>query len=84
MILLIKLRFKFYKFKSYIKRCVIWLIKLKNKYLGIIFLLGCMGLNCYFYYSGIMTLPINVNENSLIMLNYQYIFYGIGSYAALN
>ncbi len=57
---------------------------LKNKYLGIIFLLGCMGLNCYFYYSGIMTLPINVNENSLIMLNYQYIFYGIGSYAALN
>lgn len=43
-----------------------------------------MGLNCYFYYSGIMTLPINVNENSLIMLNYQYIFYGIGSYAALN
>ena len=43
-----------------------------------------MGLNCYFYYSGIMTLPINVNENSLIMLNYQYIFYGIGSYATLN
>ena len=43
-----------------------------------------MVLNCYFYYSGIMTLPINVNENSLIMLNYQYIFYGIGSYAVLN
>ena len=30
-ILLIKLWFKFYEFKSYLKRCVIWFIKIYNK-----------------------------------------------------
>lgn len=57
---------------------------LKNKKLGIVFILCCMGLNWYFCYSGVMTLPINVNENSLTMLNYQYVYYGVGSYAALH
>lgn len=41
-------------------------------------------LNVWFYYSGIMTTPLNVNANSYVMFNYQYIFYAIGVYAALH
>lgn len=57
---------------------------LNGKVQGIIVLLVMCGLNIYFYYSGIMEVPLNVNANNIIMLNYQYIFYGIGAYGALN
>ena len=41
-------------------------------------------LNAWSFYSGIMQIPINVNANNLVMLNYQYIFYAVGAYGALN
>ena len=43
-----------------------------------------IALNAFFYYSGMMQIPLNVNANNIIMLNYQYIFYAIGACGALN
>lgn len=57
---------------------------LRNKYIGAVFLVLSMGANIYFYYSGKMLIPLNVNANNLIMFNYQYIFFTIGAYFALN
>ena len=31
-----------------------------------------------------MEIPLNVNANNIVMLNYQYIFYAISAYGALN
>ena len=57
---------------------------LKDKILGIITLIILILANIFFYYSGIMETPLDVNANNVVMLNYQYIFYAVGAYAALN
>ena len=57
---------------------------LRRKIMGAIVLLIMCGMNIFFYYSGIMEIPLNVNANNIVMLNYQYIFYVIGAYGALN
>lgn len=57
---------------------------LKNKYTGAVLILLCIGANTYFFYSGKMSVPLNVNANNLIMFNYQYIYYIFGAYMALN
>ena len=57
---------------------------LRGKISGVIMILVMLTLNVGFYYSGMMQIPLNVNSNSVIMLNYQYIFYALGAYSALN
>lgn len=57
---------------------------LKNRWIGLLSIIIMMGANAFFYYSGIMQIPLNVNANNLVMLNYQYIFYAVGAYGALN
>lgn len=57
---------------------------LRRKIVGIITIFIMVILNAFFYYSGIMQTPLNVNSNSVVMLNYQYIFYAVGAYGALN
>lgn len=57
---------------------------LRRKILGAVAILVMLILNAVFFYSGMMQIPLNVNSNSIIMLNYQYIFYAIGAYSALN
>lgn len=57
---------------------------LRRKILGAVAILVMLILNAVFFYSGMMLIPLNVNSNSIIMLNYQYIFYAIGAYSALN
>lgn len=52
--------------------------------MGAVAILVMLILNAVFFYSGMMLIPLNVNSNSIIMLNYQYIFYAIGAYSALN
>ena len=56
----------------------------KNKYFGAIAILGMISLNVLAYVFGIIKAPLDVNENSIVMLNYQYIFYAIGAWAGLN
>lgn len=51
---------------------------------GSLVLLGLIVLNAYNYYAGITQVPLNVNANNLPMFCYQYIFFAVGSYAALN
>ena len=57
---------------------------LKRKILGAIIILIMVGGNAWSYYSGIMQIPIDVNANNWVMFNYQYIFYAVGAYGALN
>lgn len=57
---------------------------LRRKLLGGLFIALMMLFNMFSYFTGMMRLPLNVNENSIIMLNYQYIFYTVGAYAALH
>lgn len=57
---------------------------LRNKAIGAIAIALMLLLNAWCYYSGLMKLPLNVNANNLVMLNYQYIFYAVGAYGALN
>lgn len=59
-------------------------ILLRNKAVGGVVIIVLSFLNALFYYLGVMEIPINVNANNLVMLNYQYIFYAIGSYSAMN
>lgn len=57
---------------------------LRKKILGFIAIIGMLIANALFYYIGSMKVPLDVNANNLIMLNYQYIFYAVGAYGALN
>ena len=57
---------------------------IRNKFSGLILLICCIGMNFIFYYNGIMQIPLNVNANNFVMFNYQWIYYLIGGYAALN
>lgn len=57
---------------------------LRRKYIGILTLLAMIMINAFSYYFGYMKIPIDVNSNSIIMLNYQYIYYAVGGYCALN
>ena len=59
-------------------------IVLKNKYIGILALIAMIGCNAFFYYTGIMEIPLNVNANNFVMYNYQMIFYATGAYSALH
>lgn len=56
----------------------------KRRVLGAMVLVGLIALNIYNYYAGITQVPLNVNANNLPMFCYQYIFFAVGSYAALN
>lgn len=57
---------------------------LRDKILGGITLVILIIANAFFYYSGIMSTPLNVNANNIVMLNYQYVFYAVGAYAAMH
>lgn len=57
---------------------------LRYKIIGGLTVVLMIILNAWSYYSGIMQIPLNVNANNLVMLNYQYIFYALGAYGALN
>lgn len=57
---------------------------LRQRILGGLVIALMIALNAWSYYSGIMQIPLNVNANNLVMLNYQYIFYAVGAYGALN
>lgn len=57
---------------------------LKNRLLGLFLIILSLLLNIFFYYSGIMNLPINVNSNNIVMINYQIIYYLMGAYAAIH
>lgn len=57
---------------------------LRRKLLGGLLIVLMLLFNVFSYYTGMMRLPLNINENSIVMLNYQYIFYAVGAYAALN
>ena len=69
--------------RAYLPPHILYYI-LKNKYIGIAVVIISLSLNCFFYITGMMEVPINVNANSIIMLNYQIVYYLIGSYAAIH
>ena len=56
----------------------------RKKYLGACSVFVMLVMNAIFYHFGIMRIPINVNANNIAMINYQYIFFGMGAYGALN
>jgi peptidoglycan/LPS O-acetylase OafA/YrhL len=62
---------------------IMWLL-LKRKFSGALTILAMIIVNVWAYYSGHMVIPIDVNANNWIMINYQYIFYAVGAYCALN
>ena len=57
---------------------------LRRKVAGALVIGIMLTMNVFFFYTGMLKVPLNVNSNSIIMLNYQYIFYAIGAYGALN
>jgi peptidoglycan/LPS O-acetylase OafA/YrhL len=62
---------------------IMWFL-LKRKFIGVLTIVVMIIVNVWAYYSGHMEIPLNVNANNWIMLNYQYIFYAVGAYCALN
>lgn len=56
---------------------------LRYRVLGGLVILGMFVFNFYNYYTGEFENGINVNANTLVMFNYQFIFYATGAYAAL-
>lgn len=56
---------------------------LRNKWIGALTIVVLLLANAYHYYNGKMQVPLNVNANNYVMFIYQYVFFAIGSYAAL-
>ena len=56
----------------------------KNKYVGAIAIMAMIAVNIMCVVFGVLTTPLDVNSNGIVMLNYQYIFYAIGAYAGIN
>lgn len=56
---------------------------LKNRVIGGLVIMGMIGYNILNYYSGAFDNGIDVNSNTLVMFNYQFIFFATGAYAAL-
>ena len=57
---------------------------LKNKIAGGMLIILSLLLNIIFYYNRVLDLPIDVNANNFSMFNYQYVYYAVGCYMALN
>jgi len=56
----------------------------KNRYVGATAIVCMIITNVLLCVFGVIRSPLDVNANSLSMLNYQYIFYAIGAWAGLN
>lgn len=56
---------------------------LRKRILGALVITGMIVFNFYNYYTGGFDNGIHVNANTLVMFNYQFIFYATGAYAAL-
>lgn len=57
---------------------------LRNKLTGAVLLLCMLIFNYYNYTTGKIIVPLEVNSNTLVMFNYQYTFFALGAYGALN
>lgn len=56
----------------------------RNRFVGSFFLIAILLYNYYNYKSGLLGTHINVNANNVAMFNYQYAYYALGAYFALN
>lgn len=56
---------------------------LRYRILGALFILGLVVMNIYNYMTGAFVNGIDVNANTLVMFNYQFIFFALGAYGAL-
>ena len=56
----------------------------KNKYVGALAVTLIFVTNIVFCICGVVETPVNVNSNSPVMFNYQYVFYAIGAYSAIH
>lgn len=56
----------------------------RRRFIGSFFLIAILIYNYYNYSTGLLGTHINVNANNLAMFNYQYAYYALGAYFALN
>lgn len=56
---------------------------LKYRVWGALLIMGMIGYNYYNYFFGEFNSGIDVNANTLVMFNYQFVFFATGAYAAL-
>lgn len=56
----------------------------RSRLIGAISLIAILLFNYYNFRSGLLGTHINVNANNLAMFNYQYAYYALGAYFALN
>ena len=57
---------------------------LRNKLTGALLLICMMLYNYYNYCAGTLVSPLQVNSNTLALFNYQFMFFALGAYGALN